>query len=243
LHTILAIGDLHCGHLGGLTPPSFWTYKTPDTTKRAWDFFSAALLEVGKVDTLILNGDLIDGQGTRSGGIELIESDLDRQCEMAIEIIESISAKQVLISHGTPYHVSNHGSQEEIKIAKAVGAEVHSHIFKEINGLVFDVRHKINSSSVPHGRATPLCKEAMWNKLKSIDGAQPKADILLRSHVHYHIAVQEPDYLAMTLPALQTPGTKYGLEQCSGIVDFGIVRFNIENDGNYSWDSITTRHI
>jgi hypothetical protein len=45
------------------------------------------------------------------------------------------------------------------------------------------------------------------------------------------------------LPALQTPNTKFGLEQCSGIVDFGIVWFNIDNDGSFEWQTSITRNI
>lgn len=60
---IIAIGDLHCGHLAGLTPPR-WQVRTPakfSTLQReCWRFY-ADNLAGSKPDLLICNGDAITG--------------------------------------------------------------------------------------------------------------------------------------------------------------------------------------
>ncbi len=243
MQTVLAIGDLHCGHKVGLTPPA-WQQRVewqPEQEK-LWEFFEKTLDSIGNIDVLIVNGDAIDGNGYRSGGIEQTEVDWDRQCEMAEDVINRIGAKKIVMTYGTPSHVSNNGSQEEYKIAKAVGAEIDGHVWVEVDGVVFDVKHKVGSSGIPHGRASAISKEIMWNKLQAAENIQPKANVLLRSHVHYHVAVSEPGTLCMTLPALQGPRSKYGVEQCNGIVDFGLVWFRVAS-GHYTWDSNITRTI
>lgn len=247
MKTVLPIGDLHCGHKVGLTPPE-WQHRPDwkDQQNRLWTYFKNDLKQVrassptGEIDILIVNGDAIDGNGYRSGGIEQSEIDWDRQCEMAIDVINYIGAKQVYMTYGTPSHVSNNGSQEEYKIAKAVGASITGHLFLDIEGVMFDVKHKIGSSSVPHGRASALMKAILWNQRQAQEGAQPRADVLLRSHVHYHVYAGDHDTLGVTLPCLQGPGSKYGIEQCEGIVDFGLAWFNVE-DGAYDWSASTHR--
>lgn len=244
MQTVLALGDLHCGHRVGLTPPS-WQQRTAwmPQQKLMWDFFLGGLDKVGQVDTLIINGDAIDGNGYRSGGIEQTEIDWDRQCEMAVDVIHQVNARNVIMTYGTPSHVSNNGSQEEYKIAKEVKADIKGHQFLDINGVVFDIKHKIGSSGIPHGRTAALNKAILWNKIQAQNGTQPRAKILLRSHVHYHTFTGDTDCLAMTLPPLQGAGSKYGDEQCEGVVDFGMVWFNIEDCGEFSWDSHVVRDI
>lgn len=241
--TVLPVGDLHCGHKIGLTPPR-WQNK-PSWQKdqdRLWRIFNDGLDKVGSVDTLILNGDLIDGNGYRLGGIENVTVDWDEMCEMATDVINHIGAKNIHITYGTPSHVSNNGTLEEAKIAKAVGASIDSHLFLEVEDVVFDVKHKIGSSGIPHGRVSALMKALLWNREQATVKMQPKADLLLRSHVHYHVFCGDSCAMGMTLPALQGPGSKYGKEQCEGLVDFGLVWFNVQ-EGSFEWDSHTTRSV
>lgn len=241
MKTVLSISDMHCGHKVGLTPPEWQNrFDWKDTQEKLWNYFSSSLKLVGPVDVLILNGDCIDGNGYRSGGIEQTEMDWDRQCEMAVDCIKYINPKQVYMTYGTPSHVSNNGSQEEYKIAKEVGAEITGHHFLNIEDCMFDVKHKIGSSGIPHGRTSALMKAMLWNQRQAQEGVQPRADIILRSHVHYHTYCGDMDTLCMTLPALQGPRSKYGEEQCEGIVDFGITWFNVHN-ASYEWESRCTR--
>ena len=64
---------------------------------------------------------------------------------------------------------------------------------------------------------------------------QPRADIILRGHVHYYSYCGTPDKLCMTLPALQGMGSKYGAKECEGLIDWGMVLFEVEDDGSYRW--------
>ena len=235
---VVAISDPHCGHLVGLTPPK---WQKSIKTKwgliqyQLWNAYIEMLERQKPVDILFVVGDCIDGKGSRSGGTEQITTDRNEQVEMAVRVIREIQAEAIVMVYGTPYH-SGMDEDWERQIADKVQAKkLGSHEWPEVNGLVFDVKHKIGSSSIPHGRATPIERDRLWNFLWTEHEEQPKADILIRGHVHYFHFCGEDSWLGITLPALQGLGSKFGARQCSGHVDFGLVYFDVEEDGTYSW--------
>ena len=232
---VLFIGDTHCGHKSGLTPPEW--FVNPHNKKRyaiqkeSWEWFSETINKIGPVDACVCNGDMIDGKGKRSGGSELITSDLFKQVKIAKRCLESIDTDTFYFTYGTDYHVGNDGDDFELSLAEEFYAPIKDHLWLDVNGCVFDIKHKISGSSVLQSRVGALIKEYLWNReWNNINGA-PKADVFIRSHVHYHMSVKDPNsFLGMTLPALQVADTKFGGRQCSGTVHYGMVLFEVPWD-------------
>lgn len=244
---LVVISDLHCGHMAGLTPPSYQTRsgslaKFGIMQKAGYDYYLATLKALQPIDILVVNGDGIEGKGEKSGGTELIESDRTVQCDMAVECIQAAKAKKIIIIAGTPYHT---GVTDDLErdIAKGVNAcKFGGHEWIDVNGVIFDFKHKVGSSVIPHGRNTAINRDVLWNALWSLDGQQPRAQVVIRSHVHYHIYGGDVDTLAMTTPALQGYGSKYGVRQCSGRVHVGLVHFDVYNKGGYIWQAHIMRN-
>ena len=236
------MGDTHCGHLVGLTHPDFDTRHTSeklaeiDRARRAyWEWYAKEIKALGRIDAVIFNGDAIEGKGEKSGGTELIENDRQAQCAMAVAAIEETHARAYYLSYGTPYHTGANEDFED-QVADGLKAQkIGGHDWLDVNGQVFDYKHFVGSSGVPTGRQGSLVREKLWNQLWAEDQAFPTATILLRSHVHYFGFVGDQRYLGMTLPALQGMGSKFGARRCAGVVNFGFVHFEIENDGSYAW--------
>lgn len=235
--------DFHCGHEVGLTPPK-WNPVTAEpnpkldgmTDYRAtmWSRFEKALEPFRPFDGAILNGDLIDGRGDRIGGTEEVFVGRDIQADMAADVIRFIGAKENWITRGTDYHVGPIENWED-QIAGKVNAQVGDILKVDVNGVVFNARHHIGGSQVPHGRGTALLRDWMWDRLwADAQENYTKADVILRSHVHYCIMIQQPGILAMTTPGLQGYGTRYGERRLSGIIHFGFVVFNIANREDFS---------
>ncbi len=236
--------DLHDGHRAGLTHPNWFVGGGTEANKKTlvleqemWRKFTRKVKPFkDNLDLAIWNADMIDGRGERSGGTELITADREEQALMAARVIEYVGAKKNLITYGTPYHASGGGEDWENLVAREVGAEIHSHLFVDVNGLVFDVKHKVGGSTIPHGRFTALARERLWNLVwAEREDSQPKANVVIRSHVHYFGYCGTHGYLAMTTPALQAAATKYGARQCSGTVDFGFLTFDVKNKEDWSW--------
>ena len=254
----LFCGDFHCGHLVGLTPPDYQNkYLQNSTTKRnkwyriaksLWDNFDDILKQLPELDFLVVNGDLVEGKGERSGGTELITSDMHEQTNMAVKIINHIRKygkknMKVFIILGTPYHTSTDGDEWEYIIKdKAQADKIGAHEWLDVNGLIFDIKHKVGSSSVPHGRFTALARAGLWNKIWALDEKmQPNADVLIRSHVHYYRGVFSHNQVCMILPALQGMGSKFGAKECEGTVDWGAVLFRVKDKNDWGWTPYITR--
>jgi hypothetical protein len=189
------------------------------------------------IDLLIVNGDLIDGRGEASGGTELITPDRTVQAEMAVAALEVWEPRKVVVSIGTPYHTGKTEDWEKT-IASVLGGKAYSHPFLDVEGVVFDCKHKVGRSSVSYGRGTPLAKERDWNLWWFDRGGQPKADIILRSHVHYFAYIGGAGWLAVNVPPLETGKSKYGQRQNSGMVDWGLVKFDVDG-GAFTWEPYT----
>lgn len=235
---LLAMSDTHCGHNLGLTPPAWDKSEKVEhyRMRRAiWDWFEKAVPR--KPDILIFNGDAIDGKGPASGGSEQMYMDWDDQVDMASDIINGLNAGAVYMSHGTAYHVGKDKDYES-DVASAVNAvRIGGEDDLDVRGNIINYKHHLGRSAVPHGRATAVLRDALWNLIWADRGEFPKANILLRSHVHYHQYAGYADMLAMTLPSLQGYGTKYGGRRMTGTVDIGFVVFDIRGPDDYTWRS------
>lgn len=228
---VVIISDLHCGHVLGLTPPKWKSNKNLNTV---WDYYCSVLKELRPIDILIVNGDAIDGSGIKSGAVELITSDRIEQTEIAIQCLKEARAKEVMMTYGTGYHTGNAEDYEKI-IAKGINAScIKSHLYTSVNSVIFDCKHHLDSSAVPYGRHTAIAREKVWNIMYNDYNNTPKSDIVIRSHVHYHTFCGGPKWLGITTPALQMGDSKYG-RKCTGIVDLGLVHFDVYEDKSYIW--------
>lgn len=232
---ILALADIHAGSLYGLTPPRFFVNKLRfpklyRLQKEMWDSYLSILKKVGKVDVALILGDVIEGKGRKAGGTEHITTDLLEQADIAVEVLSHIKADKLFFTYGTSYHtVSGSGEDIDKVVADRLNSAIDSHLYLDVEGVTFDCRHHQESSSNPHGRLTPLSKSKLWNNLQSIRKTAPNSDVILRGHSHYYTYCGEEGWLAMSLPALQSGGTKFGARRCEGCIDWGMVEFMVED--------------
>lgn len=239
---VLIVSDLHCGHRGGLTPPSWQYTKHDDQNVRGkfgylqatvWDWFINTVKKVGPVDLLVVNGDAIDGKGEGSGGTELLTTNRKEQCEIAAECISQVEAKKILLIRGTPYHTGKEEDWEDNLSGMVNAYDIGSHEWVDADGVIFDFKHKVGSSQVPYSRLTAPSREAVWNLLWSERGLQPDAKVIVRSHVHYFTFGGDWYKLWVTTPSMQA-WSKYGTSNCSGTIDIGMVLFECKG-GEYTW--------
>lgn len=242
---IVAITDLHCGHLVGLTPPRFRSPipKWDRIEAELWDEYQRMIDTYSPVDALFVLGDCIDG---RKNGSELITGDRNLQVDMAIECINEWHAETVIMVYGTPRHVSTKEYEDyERWVAQGVNAKkIGSHEWVQLKGTqpIFDLKHTIGTSTIPHGRFTSINRDALWSILWAESGRQPHSSVLLRGHVHFFGFSGTDRRLCITLPALQGMGSKFGSRLCSGIVDWGIVYFDVNNEQRipaWGWDTVS----
>ena len=238
---VLLPGDFHSGSNVGLTPPAY-QYKyisNPKTgehhrrnkwaklQKECWNWYIDTLAILKPIDKAFLLGDLVDGDGSRSGGTELITTDRKVQACMAIEAIEAIEAGGMVMVFGTPYHTGQ-AEDFEADIAKHFEVKIGGHEWENINGCTFDLKHKQSNCKNP---ATSIWNEIVDNREWAGLGEQPKANVLVRAHTHRFCCIKIEDCIGISIPALQAYGTKFGARACSRKVQFGLVAVDVWPDG------------
>ena len=238
---ILLWGDSHCGSYVGLTPPAYQTKFTPNPKteehrtlnkwanlqKECWDWYIDKLELLKPIDKLFYLGDGIEGTGHRSGGTELIVVDRKVQVQMAIEAIEVAEAKEMIMVYGTPYHTGQ-SEDFELDIARHFKCKIGGHEWEEVNGCMFDLKHKQGNTDNP---TTGLWQQIRDHREWAGLGEQPRADVLVRAHTHRFCILKIEDCIGITIPALQAYGSKFGARQCSRKVQFGLVALDVWPDG------------
>lgn len=238
---LVIVSDLHCGHKFGLTPPGWWGVEQPGDDRLAkhrafqravWDFYANTIDSLKPIDIFVCNGDAVEGKGERTGGTELITTDRHEQIRMAAKIIDYADAKSIRIAYGTGAHTGRDEDFEGLlhELVSCPDVKVSGHLFLDINGCVFDIKHKVGRSTIPHGRLTPLIRAAMWNGIWALIGRQPRARFVVRSHVHYYEAWKNAHQEGVITPAFQY-NTIYGIRECEGTVDLGLIYFDVGPDG------------
>ena len=241
---ILVISDLHCGSEVGLTMPH-WSYRKikEDTENHnafatlqtsSWQWFAKNVKKLGKIDMVFCIGDLVDGCNEKEAAVGLISSNMEKQSQMAIDILEYIGAKKHFFVHGSNYHVSRIGIEFENNIASYFNGKIDIQQFVDVNGLVFGLKHHQGRSSIPHGRGTLLHKGKLWEQMWKDYKDYPTSDIMLRGHTHYAYAIQDSKYLMLSLPCLKNIGEKFG-KYFQSVVDYGFTSFEVESKTDWNW--------
>jgi hypothetical protein len=231
---MVVVADMHCGHRAGLTPPEWqskneqdpFLKKISDFQNELWNWYKSIIEQLQPINLIVSNGDAIDGRGEKSGGTEIIKPDRNDQIKMAEYALKISNAEKYLIINGTPYHT---GKEEdwECVLAEKLNAIYANHEFIKVEDVIFDFKHKVSSSIIPHGRFTAPRRAALWNLMHAIRGTQNKADYIIRSHVHYYTKSEDALQTVITTPAMQG-WSKFGSRECEGTNDIGFICFDVD---------------
>jgi hypothetical protein len=231
---VLVLSDLHCGHMLGLTPPHYHNHFR-EIQEVGWKFFTEGIRSLGNIDLCIVNGDAVDGPGSKES-LQHLTTDVSTQQDIAIECLKFVEAKKYVFLRGTPFHVTSDFEIED-GIADYFNAEIHDERKIDVNGCIIHCRHTTGKGGTAYGSATSLQRSAVVQTLNDTISENIKANILIRSHIHEYGTVDRSLFTAITTPALQFKGTSYG-RKCTGFYDYGFVYLDIESKNKFSFDKI-----
>lgn len=229
---IVIISDLHVGSAVGLTP-------SPQNAvqKGLIERYEDCIKHLGKPDLLIVNGDATDGLQIK-GGMRDDDDWIPSQIDHAAQLVSMWKAKEVFVVGGTPYHVSAMSGKvdfEEI-LAHRIRAKFQNKLDMVLGGWFrLMCRHKIGSSSIPHGRFTPQARSRMWSILNSaVDGERPP-HLSIFSHVHFFSYCEDFMGASMTTPAWSALGSAFG-DSLDGHCDVGAVKITVKGKDDWRWE-------
>lgn len=236
---VLFVSDNHSGHRAGLTPPA-WSCEGGDPQwhtlrMQCWQWWTGIIAALQPIDVAIHVGDATEGQGKRNGGVELLTPDLEQQGDIAIAAMEPVRPKRGWhMVYGTQYHTAVDGHDFDRRVAERLGADIHDHMWLDVDGVTFDCKHHIGGSQSVNGGDSTLRNEInqaiMWHHTHD----WPLCDYLIRGHVHRERVVDN----CRTLPGLQL-WTNYGGRRCKGVVHYGVTWCDVESK-EATWHSETT---
>jgi hypothetical protein len=201
LKRILVVSDLHVGSVYGIWPKGFtlkeggeWRLNpAQEALLLAWE---EMLKKIGKIDAVVLNGDIIDGMQCRNFGIPNVTTNYADQIEAAVQLLWPLRKKadEMWSIRGTEYHDSRSGVEVE-RLGKELDCVPYRRnqysaavLNLQIEGICLNFVHFI---SVMTGfyRATAPDREGIWGALSG-RGKTPDAKVIVRSHIHYFVHVE-----------------------------------------------------
>lgn len=194
-----------------------------------WSWFAGEVKQIGKVDLVVGNGDLVDGIGHK-GTIELHTTDVEEQAEIATDILKIIPAKEYRLVYGTPFHVDGDMPYEN-NIATAIGCSIGDEQRLNVNGKKFHFRHVGGRSDTPYGGGTQLMKEITRDMLQGLVEDYESADVFVRSHVHYFLQCALEDRMAVSTPCLEIPNGIYGRRLRTMYYTCGFLLIEVTDEG------------
>ena len=260
MKTVVVVSDMHVGHVLGLAPARVVTRKSENTILanrvqagiyRVWEQVAAAW---HRPDYLVVNGEPVDGPQPRSRE-ETWATDLWTQVDAAHALLNMWGARHLHFTRGSNYHVQlPDGLGLETAVAQAVHANkpdnrddlVPEEFYLDIGDgprrWTFHFAHHISvSRSGWIYRTTPIAKEMLLMKLNE-ERKTWKADIIVRSHTHYHVRVGFKSHLGVSTPCWQFP-TWFAYRKGVGdlVPEIGALRFLI--DGQLDPDDYQFPHL
>ena len=247
--TILVLSDVQDGHKLSIcssqpkysqAPPAEPTIYQPNKVQKAlYKAWEEVAKEWKRPDILVLNGEPIEGQQYKNMGTEVWTTDLNDQLEDAKVLIDMFDAKKIYCTRGSDYHVSLKGVPLEEAFGQMVGAEkvggyyAPYEIYLEEEGVVFNFAHHVGYN-MEFYRSTALTREMALMKLN--ESHKWKADVIVRSHVHYFWYVGSTSHMTMSTPCWKLADWFMQRKGPGGAVpDIGAVRFTVDK-GKYTWE-------
>lgn len=231
---ILVDADTHNGNVFGMWHPDFRLragggYDLNAGQRYLWDcrMHLADKLRRGQesgrfnICGHIYNGDEIDGHQRAQDQLEAItvdpvdQADNFEVCHKEFADRAGLAKVPLYFTQGTEYHIGK-GAADVERIAKSLGAVQYvgvgtgrySRESLDLDtgyGVTINFAHGIGGGVFLY-RATPIDREALWSAIVGKQGLMPKAEVIVRSHLHHFVHVEHWDKHALITPCweLQT---------------------------------------
>lgn len=220
---VVVVSDIHCGSVFGLLPEGFVNSEDKVVEQnvgqqhlwQCWLDFCNVQVKPFNPDVVIFNGDAVDGAQRKNHGVELSLPLILDQEEAAVETLRVLrnaapNAEWFFVQ-GTEYHedgaarsLENIASRLEARKYVGLGTGRYSKevLDLELEGVVINAAHHISGSGGIY-RATAADREGIWSALAGKEGKSPKADVVVRSHVHSFIHVEHESKHIVVSPCWQ----------------------------------------
>jgi len=245
---IVILSDIHNGSTTAICSPQPYisdldtTFKPNKLQKALWEIWESIPdgLTKKKSDLVVINGEPVDGANKKGLGQQSWTTNLWDQAEDFKKCMKVHKYDNILFNRGSGYHVQIDGTNIEEIIAKnmnamkyrAYGGEgaTDNYSFVECYGKMFNFTHHVGFNKWAAYRTTALAREMAGMHFEK--DKLHKADVIVRSHVHYFVHIQFVNTHGCTTPAWKFPDSHLFRGGVAGTTpDIGAVEFVVEPNG------------
>jgi len=251
--TVLFGSDFHNGSIHALCSPEpirddGVEIKPTKQQKALWNFFETIPDKLTKkAKVFVVNGEPCDGGNRKSNGSGLWTVNMGDQIQDFGKCIKILPYEHLLLTRGSPYHVTLDGTNFEEITANQLNADAYKayggqgktdyEVNFEINGKVFNCTHHVGFGRWWQYRPTALAQELIKIHFDH-DNRKYHTDVLVRSHVHYYCEVGFLNTRAFSTPAWKLPDSFMYRNGLPIMPDIGMVECVIESNGEYQINPI-----
>lgn len=225
---------MHCGGSSGMLPRDYYNADRDMHLQQSrvqeflYEQWENMVLNVGEVDAVICNGDIVDGLNRKGKGKDIQVTDMIVQCDIARQLLSMINTQRFIFTQGSNYHTGDNPSADEM-ICTMMRGEWFGH-FGDVmfDNITMNVQHWTSFSKDPSGRFNSQRKDANLLKLQG-----DEADVYIRSHAHYFAYSGDSNSITVTTPCWKGMDG-FVSEKSQQRPDNGYILFNIEGS-DYTW--------
>jgi hypothetical protein len=239
--SVVVVSDLHCGSEIAVCPPKFEcesgsVHKANSVQEELYECWDKVVRDWKSPDVLVCNGDAIEGQARKDSGVPCWSNNLNDQINCAAALLRMFNARRRFIIDGTGYHVDSSGRSLEHWVGGEIGAEKMGNSYSAnelllgVHGLNLHFAHHIQIGTGWY-RPTPLSRELVYALLNETSKMPTgcKADILVRSHVHFFVHLEFGRQHGIITPCWQWQTRYMAKKSAFGMVpEIGAVRIVIK---------------
>jgi len=194
-----------------------------------------------KPTLLVVNGEPCDGGNRKQLGNQSWTTNIQDQLIDAEKLLKMIPYCKLIFNRGSGYHVTQDGTNFEEIIAKQMDADKYRayggsgytdyYSLVKMHGKLFNFTHHIGFNKWAAYRTTALARE-MAGMVFERD-KMGKADVIVRSHVHYFVHVEFTHTHGLTCPAWKmADGHLFRGGTAGTTPDIGMVEVIVEPNGD-----------
>lgn len=256
IRNLLVVGDIHVGSMYGMLPPDFVSSDGAEKPqnegqKYLWECWQDMKGKAAKfaIDSVIINGDLIEGKQPKQKAAELTLIAPNDQESAAVFLmrdlrnwLEKNTKREVpfYFVQGTEYHEGRGAEQLESIAARVQGTSIRSNfsgrhckevLDLDLDNTILNFAHHLGGGA-GFSRSGNLDAEALWCQITSSRGQAVAADLIVRSHLHYFMHVEHANRHAFLCPCWQLQ-TRFARHRSAYklMPDIGALIFHINPEG------------